>query len=171
MQKTSASVAALITAASLIVIFICGGFVARRMGLLHFTAPSSRAGADAAQSDDQKFNLVCQVKYTLPLDGLDAPPKSFTDTLVGGVDYDNKSGWYQGNFGMTESRKGTLVTKGSKTLVSRPALFPRFGTNVTNEEFTIDRTSGEFVVTLTLQDGRPLQVIKGYCGKLTKAPF
>ncbi len=91
--------------------------------------------------------------------------------LLGGLDFDNKTGWYQGQFAISETRKGSLTQEGSVARVSRPALFERFGVMVTGEQFTLDRTTGEFLQSLTLNDNRKIDLIKGYCGKLTKAPF
>ena len=120
---------------------------------------------------DRKYNIICEVKYTLPLNGIAAPPKVYTDTMVGGLDYAEKTGWYQGQFSISENRKGNLVVREGKTEVSRPAMFERFGEKVASEQFSLDRTTGEFTQALLLQDGRRLEVIKGYCGKLTPPPF
>jgi ATP-dependent exoDNAse (exonuclease V) beta subunit len=42
---------------------------------------------------------------------------------------------------------------------------------VTSEQFTLNRSTGEFTQSLTIKDGRKIEIIHGYCGKLTKAPF
>jgi hypothetical protein len=55
--------------------------------------------------------------------------------------------------------------------VRRPALFPRFGVMVAGEEFTVNRSTGEFRQWLNLQDGRTLELMSGYCGRFAKAPF
>ena len=55
--------------------------------------------------------------------------------------------------------------------MSRPALFERYGAMITGEQFTLRRSNGEFVQSLSLLDGRKFDLIKGYCGTLTKAPL
>ncbi|MFD0668714.1 hypothetical protein ACT80S_13420 [Ramlibacter sp. MAHUQ-53] len=87
------------------------------------------------------------------------------------VDLDKKSGWYQGKISITESRAGTLSQQGRKLVVSRPAMFERFGVMITQEQFTVDRDTGDFVQALTLNDGRSIKLIKGTCAKVTKPPF
>jgi hypothetical protein len=55
--------------------------------------------------------------------------------------------------------------------VSRPALFERYGSMITAEEFTLDRASGIFEQSVTLSDKRRIILINAYCGMLIKAPF
>ena len=131
--------------------------------------PGSPAAAQNAPA--KEFNMVCEVTLTLPVNGFDAPPVGYTDLLLAGVDLDNKTGWYLGQFALSDTRKGTLTQQGGKITVSRPAMFERYGTMIIREQFTLQRSNGEFVQSLSLQDGRKFDLIKGYCGKLTKAPL
>ena len=94
-----------------------------------------------------------------------------SDEQVRRLDLDKKAGWYQGRLTITESRAGTLAVQGSKLVVTRPAMFERFGVMITQEQFTVDRTTGEFVQSLTVQDGRVIKLIKGTCAKVIKPPF
>ena len=107
----------------------------------------------------------------MPQGDLASPRKNYTQTVVANIDFSNLSGWYQGQFAISESRKGSVTTEGSVLHVRRPALVPRFGVMIGGEEFTIDRSTGEFRQKITLQDGRTLELMIGYCGKYAKAPF
>jgi hypothetical protein len=42
---------------------------------------------------------------------------------------------------------------------------------ISGEEFVIDRKTGSFVQSLSLQDGRNVKLIKGTCAKVHKPPF
>ena len=46
-----------------------------------------------------------------------------------------------------------------------------FGVMVAGEAFSLNRETGEFRQSLTLQDGRTLELMWGYCGRFAKAPF
>jgi hypothetical protein len=91
--------------------------------------------------------------------------------VIANIDFTNLSGWYQGQFAISESRKGSVTTEGSVLHVRRPALFPRFGVMISGEEFTIDRATGEFRQKISIQDGRTIELMSGYCGSYAKAPF
>ena len=107
----------------------------------------------------------------MPQRNLTSEPKVYSDFLVVGLDQLAKSGWYQGEFSISESRKGALRMDGTKAIVSRPAMFERFGQMITQEEFSLDLSDGMFVQTLTFRDGARRHVIKGVCSKYAKAPF
>ncbi len=118
------------------------------------------------------LDLICELH--LDLDGQVAlgiqgnePPR----ITIAQVDLDKGAGWYQGKLSISEGRAGALTVSGRKLVVARPALFQRFGTTITREEFSVDRDSGEFVQSLTLQDGRTVRLIKGTCARVTRPPF
>jgi len=90
---------------------------------------------------------------------------------VGGVDVPRGSGWYAGQYAMSETRKGTVSVKGTLIEVKRPALFQRYGGTVASEEYTLDRASGEFRQSLLFQDGQKVSLIKGQCGRFIRPPF
>ena len=87
------------------------------------------------------------------------------------VDFEKNSGWYQGKIAISESRAGTLSLMGTKLKIYRPAMFQRFGVMITGEEFVVDRKTGSFVQSLSLQDGRTVKLIKGTCAQVIKPPF
>jgi hypothetical protein len=87
------------------------------------------------------------------------------------IDFEKKSGWYQGRIAISESRAGTLSLMGTRLKIYRPAMFQRFGVMITGEEFVIDRKTGSFSQSLSLQDGRNIRLIKGTCAKVIKPPF
>ncbi len=82
-----------------------------------------------------------------------------------------KTGWYQGDFVMSEGRKGSLEASAEKFSFSRPAMFERFGEMIIAEQVTIDRASGELNQTLTLRGERTIKLVRGLCGRLIRAPF
>ena len=126
---------------------------------------------DAVNKTTGESKFICEVTISMPQRSLEAEPKVYNDMLVAGVDYDQKTGWYQGDFAISEGHKGSLKVNGTKILVSRPAMFERFGVMITQEEFTIDRADGSFVQTLTFKGDKTRHVLKGFCGGLTTAPF
>ena len=84
---------------------------------------------------------------------------------------ERKSGGCQGKVAISESRAGTLNLMGTRMKIYRPAMFQRFGVMITGEEFVVDRKTGSFVQSLSLQDGRTVKLIKGTCAKVIKPPF
>jgi hypothetical protein len=122
-------------------------------------------------SQEKSFNLICEGAVSIPANGFDSPFKTGNQTFVAGIDIDNHTGWYQGSLSISEARKGTATLRGDVVTVNRPALFERYGSMITGEEFTLDRASGAFEQSVTLSDKRRIVLIKAYCGKLTKPPF
>jgi hypothetical protein len=146
------------------------------LGLLNFNPDSSSAAVDPLAVENKSLskknaNFICEVTVSMPQRNLTSEPKVYSDFLVVGLDQLAKSGWYQGEFSISESRKGALRMDGTKAIVSRPAMFERFGQMITQEEFSLDLSDGMFVQTLTFRDGARRHVIKGVCAKYAKAPF
>jgi hypothetical protein len=118
------------------------------------------------------IDLICELQ--LDLDGQQAlginanEPRRMS---IVQIDFDKKSGWYQGTIAISEGRAGTLTVKGPKLIVTRPAMFQRFGTTIKQEEFSVDRSTGAFVQSLTIQDGRIISLIRGTCARVEKPPF
>lgn len=143
-------------------------------GWIHLGAPTDKAAASKEMDKDKntgEAKFICEVTISMPQRTLDAEPKVYNDMLIAGVDYDQKTGWYQGDFAISEGHKGALKLNGSKISVSRPAMFERFGVMIIQEDFTIDRADGSFVQTLTFKGDRTRHILKGFCGGLTTAPF
>lgn len=143
-------------------------------GWIHLGAPTDKAAASKEMDKDKntgEAKFICEVTISMPQRTLDAEPKVYNDMLIAGVDYDQKTGWYQGDFAISEGHKGALKVNGSKISVSRPAMFERFGVMIIQEDFTIDRADGSFVQTLTFKGDRTRHILKGFCGGLTTAPF
>ncbi len=176
MPKLATGPIAAITAVSVTAIFLVFGYLAYAQGWLQFSAHADKSAdeqllANEKKSDDDGVNFICEAKYSMPIAELEGPIKKHTEMIAAGLDYKNKAGWYQGEFSISESRKGKLVMQGTKAVVTRPAMFERFGVMITGEQFTLERSTGEFVQTLTIRDGRKVDLIRGYCGKLIRAPF
>jgi hypothetical protein len=133
-------------------------------------APVARAGAAGASTG--VIDLICELhldiegQLALGIQG-NEPPR----ITMAQVDLDKQSGWYQGKLSISESRAGVLSVQGNKFVVSRPAMFQRFGVSINKEEFTVDRTTGAFVQSLGITDGRTVKLIRGTCAKVIKPPF
>jgi hypothetical protein len=118
------------------------------------------------------IDLICELE--LDLDGqlaLGIKENEPSRITMAQVDFEKNSGWYQGRIAISESRAGTLSLMGTKLKIYRPAMFQRFGVMITGEEFVVDRKTGSFVQSLSLQDGRTVKLIKGTCAKVIKPPF
>ena len=136
--------------------------------------PSARSGAGEPKTKelDKVFDLICDGTQSIPFDGFDAPAKVVHETFVAGINLKDKTGWYQGQIAISETRKGTLtINESGEIIVGRPALFERYGAMITGEQFTLNRDTGEFIQSVTLSDKRRIVMIKAYCGKMIKAPF
>ena len=130
--------------------------------------PQEQANKDS----DRIFNLICEGTNAFPANGFDTPPRMLNQTFVAGINLNDKTGWYQGQIAISETRKGTLaVNQSGDIVVSRPALFERYGAMITGEKFTLSRITGEFIQSVTLSDKRSIVMIKAYCGKMIKPPF
>ena len=122
--------------------------------------------------DTGVLDLICElslnVEGQVALGLKDQVPSRMT---LAQVDFDKKSGWFQGKIAISESRAGNLSVQGNKLVVSRPAMFQKFGVMISREEFVIDRSTGAFSQSLTLNDGRNVVLIKGTCAQVHKPPF
>ncbi|MGI9134836.1 MAG: hypothetical protein ACR2I0_13010 [Rhodoferax sp.] len=176
MKNTSTLRIALITFVATVALVCGAAWLVQNMGL---AGPDSATGqtpeqilnAAKGKYSTENANFVCEVMVSMPQGDLEADPKVYTDVVVVGLNFEQKAGWYQGQFSISESRKGTMVIEGSKVVVSRPAMFSRFGQMVIGEDFTFDRADGAFVQTLTFKGGKRRHIIKGTCAKMTSAPF
>ena len=167
---------AVLIAAAVVLLLVLGlGAFGVYAGWIHLGTPSGKAvggkQVDAVDKNTGESKFICEVTISMPQRTLEAEPKVYNDMLVAGVDFDQKTGWYQGDFAISEGHKGSLKVNGTKILVSRPAMFERFGVMIIQEEFTIDRSDGSFVQTLTFRGDKTRHILKGFCGGLTTAPF
>ena len=118
------------------------------------------------------MDLICELQ--LDLDGqlaLGINANEPSRMALAQIDFERASGWYQGRLSISEGRAGALVSGGSILTVTRPAMFQRFGVTITQESFTIDRSTGAFRQTINIQDGRTISLIRGTCAKVIKPPF
>jgi hypothetical protein len=176
MKKQSSVGAVLAAVAITLIIAALTGWGLVALGVIHLSpsGPVKRDGELESASDKlgkAGGQFVCEVTVSTPQGALNSEPKVYQDMMVAGLEPEAGSGWYQGEYSITESRKGALKMEGTKAFVSRPAMFERFGQMVTQEEFTIDLADGAFVQTLTFRDGTRRHMIKGVCAKFIKAPF
>ena len=176
MKKQSSMGAVLAAVAITLIIAALTGWGLVALGVIHLSpsGPVKRDGELESASDKlgkAGGQFVCEVTVSTPQGALNSEPKVYQDMMVAGLEPEAGSGWYQGEYSITESRKGALKMEGTKAFVSRPAMFERFGQMVTQEEFTIDLADGAFVQTLTFRDCTRRHMIKGVCAKFIKAPF
>lgn len=145
-------------------------------GLVHLMGANTPAPEEVNQrlpgANKGVMDLICELE--LDLDGQlalgikDNEPSRIT---MAQVDFEQKSGWYQGKIAISESRAGTLTLMGTRLKIYRPAMFQRFGVMISGEEFVVDRKTGSFVQSLSLNDGRTVKLIKGTCAQVIKPPF
>ena len=148
-------------------------------GLVHIMGDTATNASTELSSDSNmpgsskgKMDLICELE--LDLDGqlmLGIKENEPSRITMAEIDFEKKSGWYQGKIAISESRAGTLTLMGTRLKVYRPAMFQRFGVMITGEEFVVDRKTGSFVQSLSLNDGRTVKLIKGTCAKVIKPPF
>jgi hypothetical protein len=147
-------------------------------GLVHLMADNSNRSSElvAAQSmpggNKGVMDLICELE--LDLDGqlaLGIKENEPARVAMAQIDFEQKSGWYQGRISISESRAGTLTLMGTRVKVYRPAMFQRFGVMISGEEFVVDRKTGRFEQSLSLSDGRTVKLIKGTCAQVIKPPF
>lgn len=148
-------------------------------GLVHIMGDTASNASTELSSDSNmpgsskgKMDLICELE--LDLDGqlmLGIKENEPSRITMAEIDFEKKSGWYQGKIAISESRAGTLTLMGTRLKVYRPAMFQRFGVMITGEEFVVDRKTGSFVQSLSLNDGRTVKLIKGTCAKVIKPPF
>lgn len=143
-------------------------------GIFEGLTPPSGEPASLRETRNNKgvMDLICELN--LDLDGqlaLNITGAEPARMSMAQVDFNKSSGWYQGRIAISESRAGNLQVQGNRLVVSRPAMFQRFGVMISREEFVIDRTTGAFTQTLSTQDGRNIVLIKGTCAQVHKPPF
>lgn len=125
-----------------------------------------------AQRRTGMIDLICELQ--LDLDGqlaLGINANEPARMSLAQIDFDRKSGWYQGRLSISEGRAGNLTVVGPRLIVSRPAMFQRFGVTISKEEFVIDRSNGSFTQSISTQDGRNITLIRGACAQVIKPPF
>jgi hypothetical protein len=145
-------------------------------GLFHVMGePSSAENSIPAMTPGANkgvMDLICELELDLngqlKLGITDKEPSRIT---MAQIDFEKKSGWYQGKIAISESRAGTLQLMGTRLKVTRPAMFQRFGVMIAGEDFVIDRKTGRFVQSLTLSDGQVVTLITGTCAQVIKPPF
>ena len=118
------------------------------------------------------LDMICEL--SMDLDGqmaLGITANEPSRMTIAQVDFDKGTGWYQGKIAISETRGGSLSVVGSKLLVSRPAMFQRFGVMINREEFSVDRKTGNFEQSIGTQDGKTIKLIKGTCAQVIKPPF
>ena len=118
------------------------------------------------------LDMICEL--SMDLDGqlaLGITANEPSRITMAQVDFEKATGWYQGKIAISETRGGSLSVVGSKLLVSRPAMFQRFGVMINREEFSVDRKTGSFEQSISTQDGKTIKLIKGTCAQVIKPPF
>lgn len=136
------------------------------------SAPPGSKAAAGGGAGNGVVDLICELhldiegQLALGIQG-NEPPR----ITMAQIDLEKSAGWYQGKLSISESRAGVVTVQGNKFVVSRPAMFQRFGVSINKEEFTVDRTTGAFEQSLGITDGRTVKLIRGTCAKVIKPPF
>jgi len=145
-------------------------------GLVSMLSDSAQAPASVSAfkpgSSKGVLDLICEL--SMDVDGqiaLGITANEPSRITMAQIDFDKGTGWYQGKIAISETRGGSLNVVGSKLLVSRPAMFQRFGVMINREEFSIDRKTGSFEQSIGTQDGKTIKLIKGTCAQVIKPPF
>jgi hypothetical protein len=118
------------------------------------------------------LEMVCEL--SLDIDGakkLKIDSSEPSRISIAKIDFENKSGWYQGNIAISEGRAGSLEKVGPLLKITRPAMFQRFGVSVTGEEFIIDRSTGKFKQYLSVSGQEKINLIVGQCARMIRPPF
>jgi hypothetical protein len=118
-----------------------------------------------------KLEVVCEVEVSRPNEGLSQPFDVDKMTIPAEFDFEEKTGWYTGEFTISKNRKGTLKIEGAVLEIYRPAMFKRYGLIILGEHVTLDRTNGEFKQWIDLDGEKRLDLITGRCKRTTNAPF
>lgn len=142
------------------------------LGSDDWATPEQRLARAQAEANKGVLDLICELQ--LDLDGQLALGISASEPsrmTLAQVDFDRTSGWYQGRLAISEGRAGNLVVQGDDLRVSRPAMFQRFGVMINREEFVVNRKTGSFVQSVSIQDGRTVTLIRGTCAKVVKPSF
>ena len=117
------------------------------------------------------LTVICEVEVSRPKNGLGQPFDVESMTIPAEFDLDEKTGWYPGEFTISQNRKGTLTINGPVLEISRPAMFKKYGFAVQGDHVTLDRTNGSFKQWLDLEGEKRLELITGSCRRTTNAPF
>ncbi len=118
-----------------------------------------------------KLEVVCEVEISRLNEGLTQPFDVDRITIPAEFDFEEKTGWYTGEFTISRSRKGTLKVDGAVLEIYRPAMFKRFGLVIQGEHVTLDRTNGAFRQWIDLQGDKRLDLITGRCKRKNDLPF
>jgi len=143
-------------------------------GITSGLAPDTQEPSSLRETRNNKgvMDLICELnldldgQLALGITGAEPPRMSMVQ-----IDFSKASGWYQGRIAISEGRAGNLSVQGKKLVVSRPAMFQKFGVMINREEFVIDRSTGDFAQSISTQDGKTVVLIKGTCAQVIKPPF
>jgi hypothetical protein len=116
------------------------------------------------------LDLICELQVDLDAQlELGVTNNELPRINLARIDFDKRSGWYQGKITISENRAGNLEFDDRQLTVSRPAMIRRFNRLIRSEQFTIDRRTGAFSQSLTMDDGKTINLIRGSCA-LVKSP-
>lgn len=118
-----------------------------------------------------KLEVVCDVEVSHLNEGLTQPFETSKLSLPAQFDFEEKTGWYTGEYTISKNRKGTLKIEGAVLEIYRPAMFKRHGLVILGEHVTLDRSTGQFKQWIDLENEKRLDLITGSCKRTTDAPF
>lgn len=126
----------------------------------------------AAPQKKGVMDLICELQVDLDAQlELGITSHEQPRISIAKIDFDKRSGWYQGKITISENRAGNLDFDEKNITVTRPAMIRRFNRLIRSEQFVINRNSGEFQQSLIMDDGKVINLIRGTCAKVIKAPL
>jgi len=126
----------------------------------------------AAPQKNGVMDLICELQVDLDAQlELGITSHEQPRINIAKIDFDKRSGWYQGKITISENRAGNLEFDAKNLTVKRPAMIRRFNRLIRSEQFVINRVSGEFQQSLIMDDGKVINLIRGTCAKVIKAPL
>jgi hypothetical protein len=137
-----------------------------------FEIPNNNSNKSVPLQTKGTMDLICELQVDLDAQlELGITNHEQPRVNIAKIDFDKRSGWYQGKITISENRAGHLEFDEKNLTVSRPAMIRRFNRLIRNEQFVINRRSGEFLQSLTMEDGKVVNLIRGTCAKVIKAPL
>jgi len=137
-----------------------------------FAILNNTSNQPAALQTKGTMDLICELQVDLDAQlELGITSHEQPRINIAKIDFDKRSGWYQGKITISENRAGHLEFDDKNLTVSRPAMIRRFNRLIRSEQFVINRRSGEFLQSLTMDDGKVINLIRGTCAKVIKAPL
>ena len=89
MQKNETSKVALVTALGVTLLFLAVGGISYSLGWIGFGGSTTHSAQKPSRPEpssrlDDEVTLICEVTYSMPIEGLDSPPKVYKELVAAG---------------------------------------------------------------------------------------